>query len=47
MIELILQHGNLLDAKTDVIVNPANSQGSMGGGGALIKAFQAFQRYVI
>lgn len=30
-----LVQGNILDATTEVIVNPANSQGAMGGGVAL------------
>lgn len=36
MIELILRQGNLIEAATDVIVNPANSLGTMGGGVALL-----------
>lgn len=35
MLEVIIKSGNLLSATTDVIVNPANSLGSMGGGVAL------------
>ena len=35
MIKIILQSGDLLTATTDVIVNPANSLGDMGGGVAL------------
>lgn len=35
MIELVVQQGDLLTARTDVIVNPANSLGVMGGGVAL------------
>lgn len=35
MINIILQSGDLLTATADVIVNPANSLGDMGGGVAL------------
>lgn len=35
MIKLVLHSGNLLDATTETIVNPANSLGAMSGGVAL------------
>ena len=34
--KLIINKGSILDAKTDAIVNPANSYGEMGGGLAAI-----------